>query len=107
MAETYHTLRQHHRRKPPSPYSTTILSDDNMNNTNNNRTNSQCNQNCRLLRQPSSHLPFYWINNLVIVFICSLLFLHSSTATTTPPTPTTEVSDYISIFFISLHNTIL
>lgn len=56
MAWTYHTSRQHHRRKKPTP-------------------------NCVRPQQTFRLSKFQWINNLVVVFICLLLFVQcTSTA---------------------------
>lgn len=64
MAWTYHTPRQHHRRKTP---------------------NHCCirQQQQRDQQQCLHHTNFHWINNLVIVFICSLLFQYCPTTTST------------------------
>lgn len=92
MAETYHTLRQHHRRKPPLLHANSQHTDDSIvTNIVETQTKSYCNQNRLQHRrqqqqQKSQHFQFDWINNLVIVVICSLLFLHTSLAQTTPAT---------------------
>lgn len=55
MATAYHTTRQYHRRKRVNPCS----------------------------RHHFRQMDFYWINNLVVALICSMLVSYSSAALTT------------------------
>lgn len=69
MARTYHTSRQHHRRKRPNLQCIQQPQQP--------QPQQQQQQQQQYLRQSN----FYWINNLAVVFICSLLFLHCSKTT--------------------------